>query len=84
MENVNINAIEKIIGMFRPCDRDFLDLKKEETICGPNDRAVYGYDNYFPKKWLIEDFKFTDSEANWFIEQVNNRNALEGDNNYGN
>lgn len=25
---------------------------------------------FFPKKWLIEDYGFTDEEATWFIDKV--------------
>lgn len=61
------SAVEKIIGMFRPGGK-FLGFT--EVICGPNDRAAFGYDTYFPKKWLIEDYNFTEEEADWFIGKV--------------
>lgn len=69
-EELNIGAIEKIIKMFTLADKDFLSFSKEDVINGPNDRSAIGFDNHFPKKWLIEDFSFTEEEAQWFIEKV--------------
>ncbi len=58
--------------MFQPCHKDkFLDFNGAEVIKGPNDRAIFGFDNYFPKQWLIEDYGFTLEEANWLIARVN-------------
>lgn len=69
---LNENAVIKIIKMFRPYgDGNFLNFNGKETICSPSDRAMIGYDNNFPKQWLIEDWDFTDDEADWFIGKVN-------------
>jgi len=67
--------LEKIIAMFSPYYGDkFLDFDGKETIVGPNDRAMCGFDNNFPKQWLVEDYDFTDEEADWFISEVNRLN----------
>ena len=72
-KTVDDELLEKIVNMFRPCDRDFLEFKKEDVIVGPNDRAIIGWDNYFPKKWLVEDYGFTEEEASAFIDMVNEK-----------
>lgn len=54
--------------MFVPVD-EFLDYKNG-VICGPNDRSLVGFDTYFLKEWLMEDYDFTDEEADWFIDKV--------------
>ena len=62
---------EKIIAMFKPYDGlMFLDFPGDEVIVGPNDRALFGYDNNFPIKWLMEDYDFTKDEATWFVSKV--------------
>lgn len=66
---------EKIIAMFSPKDDDFLNFKAEEVIQGPNDRAAFGFDNFFPVKWLVEDYDFTEEEARWFISEVQRLHA---------
>ncbi|MET4197306.1 hypothetical protein ABIA95_000152 [Bradyrhizobium sp. LA8.1] len=64
-------VLEKMIKMFTPYSKDrFLDYDGEKTICGPNDRAMMGFDTNFPKEWLIEDFDFSDEEADWLISKV--------------
>lgn len=60
----------KVIGMFRPCRDKFLSFPPEDVVCGPNDRAIFGGDTYFPIEWLIEDFDFTEEEAREFIKLV--------------
>lgn len=77
MDNINQSAIKKIIGMFTPAEENFFDFDKDSVIVGPNDRAIVGCDTYFPKKWLTEDFGFTDDEADWFIEQVKSQSGIE-------
>lgn len=62
--------LKKIASMFKPVDRNFLCFDKEEVITGPNDRAIVGWDNYFPIDWLIEDYGFTKQEARQFIDLV--------------
>lgn len=62
--------LKKIAGMFRPCGHDFLKYKKVEVIMGPNDRAAWGYDTYFPIEWLVEDYAFTEDEAKEFVRIV--------------
>lgn len=71
--------LRKIVGMFRPYSGEkFLDYSGTEVVYGPNDRAMIGFDTHFPKDWLIEDFGFTDEEADWFIEQVRSHdNSIE-------
>ena len=65
-------VLNKIVGMFRPCvSEQFLDYDGREVICGPNDRAMIGFDTYFPKEWLVEDYGFTPDEADWLISRVN-------------
>lgn len=64
----------KIIKMFSPVERDFLDFPKEDVIQGPNDRAVIGFDTFFPIKWLVEDYGFTEEEAKMFVSLVNKYN----------
>lgn len=68
-------TVDKIIRMFYPCTSEFLDFQKEEVICGPNDRAVFGFDTNFPLQWLVEDFGFTQEEAEWFIRKVQELHA---------
>lgn len=72
MSKVNESKVlKKVVAMFRPNGREkFLDFKGSEVICGPNDRGAMGFDTYFPKQWLMEDFGFTPAEADWFIDQV--------------
>lgn len=69
--SIESSAVKKIISMFSPCDYSFLEFGKEEVIQGPNDRAMFGYDTFFPVEWLVEDYGFTEEEARWFIAQVN-------------
>lgn len=71
MEDYKVETIDKIIRMFRPRDRDFGPYKADEVICGPNDRALFGFDTNFPIDWLVEDYDFTKEEAEWFISKVN-------------
>lgn len=70
-----VPTYEKIMAMFTPIERDFLDFKAEETIQGPNDRAIFGFDTNFPLKWLVEDYGFTEEEARWFIAEVQRLHA---------
>jgi hypothetical protein len=64
-------VLEKLVGMFRPYSGDeFLDHPGSEIICGPNDRALVGFDTNFPKEWLMTDFDFTEEEADWLIRAV--------------
>ena len=65
--------LKKIIAMFSRCEDRFLNFKAGEVIVGPNDRALMGYDNYFPVKWLVEDFGFTKSQAVEFVRRVHER-----------
>lgn len=74
-EELNVSAVEKIIKMFTLAEKDFLSFSKEDVINGPNDRSVIGFDNHFPKEWLIEDFGFTEEEADWFVEKVKELNS---------
>lgn len=60
----------KIIKMFRLSEDDFLNFNKDEVIQGPNDRAMFGFDTYFPILWLVEDYGFTLEEAKWFVGKV--------------
>lgn len=66
---------EKVIGMFRPAKSSFLDYEAEDVIKGPNDRAMFGFDTYFPLEWLVKDFGFTEEEARCFIDEVHRRHA---------
>lgn len=68
--NYNPETIDKIIKMFSPIPGDFLNYRKEEVICGPNDRAIFGFDTFFPISWLAEDYGFTQEEAEWFVKRV--------------
>lgn len=65
------DLVKKIIKMFRPSESDFLGFSKEQVICGPNDRAIFGFDTNFPTKWLVEDYDFTEEEAAEFVRLVN-------------
>ena len=67
---MNESAVLKIIKMFTPIDFDFLNFDRSEVIEGPDDRAEIGFDTYFPIKWLVEDFQFTEEEAKWFVNAV--------------
>lgn len=71
-------VLEKLIGMFRACDRSFLNFPANEVIRGPNDRSLVGFDNYFPKQWLVEDYDFTEEEAVWLISKVQEQYANSG------
>ncbi len=63
--------LSKIVGMFRSYAGDsFLNYNSSDVICGPNDRALYGFDTIFPIEWLVEDFGFTKEEARTFIDMV--------------
>ncbi|MDE2105643.1 MAG: hypothetical protein KGL39_50920 [Patescibacteria group bacterium] len=62
----------KICAMFRPSERD----PATDVICGPNDRVLIGFDTYFPKAEIIEDYGFTEQEADWFVETVKAMDAL--------
>lgn len=76
MDNEDIvnGAVSKIIGMFSapPMER-FLNFDAKDVICGPNDRAIVGFDTYFPLDWLVEDYGFTKEEARWFIDAVHKK-----------
>ena len=73
-EGLEFSVLDKLIKMFRPYDGDkFLDHSGAETICGPNDRAMTGFDTNFPKAWLIEDYDFSPTEADWLIAEVKKR-----------
>jgi hypothetical protein len=75
---MNEKLFLKIVGMFRPYgDKDFLSFKGEDTICGPNDRAMYGFDTNFPKEWLVTDYGFTNEEADEFVELVKKAHSKE-------
>ena len=61
----------KIIKMFQPHgEGKFLGFDGSDVICGPNDRAMIGYDTFFPKQWLVQDHGFTEEEADWFVAEV--------------
>lgn len=65
------SVFRKLVAMFRPYHgKKFLHHDGETTICGPNDRSLFGFDTKFPREWLIEDFDFTESEADWLIGAV--------------
>ena len=66
-----------IIKMFSPAERDFLNFQKSEVIQGPNDRSMFGFDTFFPIKWLVEDFAFSEEEAKEFIKLVNKYSVSE-------
>ena len=74
----DLKVYEKIIKMFSPCKRGFLDYGADEVIQGPNDRAIFGFDTYFPIEWLVADYDFTEEEARWFIAEVNRLDHEEG------
>jgi hypothetical protein len=70
-EQLQRAVLGKLVGMFSPYPgKVFLDHPGSETICGPNDRAVTGFDTNFPKQWLMDDFDFTEEEADWLIREV--------------
>lgn len=77
---INTNTIVKIIKMFRPADRGLGPHEANEMIQGPNDRALIGYETFFPKDWLIEDYGFTEEEAKEFMKLVNELYVEEADN----
>ena len=64
------SVLRKLVGMFSPSEGDFLNHKEEEVICGPNDRSLIGFNTYFPKESLMEDYGFTAREADWLINAV--------------
>lgn len=70
-DDLDQRTFQKVVAMFSPVEEDFLDFSKEEVVQGPNDRAMYGFDTYFPVKWLVEDYGFTDEEARHFVNMVN-------------
>ncbi len=61
---------DKLVGMFRPYNDGEFVIEDGPGIMGPDDRAMIGCTTYFPKKWLVEDFDFTEEEAGWLIEAV--------------
>lgn len=61
---------KKIIKMFRPSPCGLGPYEANELIQGPNDRAIIGCDTFFPKEWLIEDYNFTEEEADAFFDLV--------------
>lgn len=61
-------VLAKLVRMFRPHEGKFLG--HDEVIDGPNDRSIVGFENSFPKQWLMEDFGFTEDEAAWLIAAV--------------
>ena len=65
----------KVAGMFSPVDKKFLSFDAKDVIKGPVDRAVVGFDTFFPIKWLVEDFNFTEEEARQFIDLVHKVHA---------
>jgi hypothetical protein len=69
---LKLAVLEKLVGMFGPFEEGdkFLDYPASEVICGPNDRALIGFNQNFPKQWLMEDFDFTEEEADWLIRAV--------------
>lgn len=62
--------LKKVVGMFRLRKGQFLNFPEGEVICGPNDRALVGFDTHFPITWLVEDFGFTEEEAAEFVRRV--------------
>ena len=67
---VTDSLLIKIIKMFYPSRSDFFEHPKETVIQGPNDRALIGFDTYFPIPELVEDFGFTEEEAKTFVKLV--------------
>ena len=71
MSDIEISVLRKLVAMFSPHGPgQFLGFPGEDVINGPNDRAMFGFDNRFPKQWLIEDFDFTPEEADWLVKAV--------------
>lgn len=71
MSEIETTIFQKVLAMFRPYSgAQFLSFDGADVICGPNDRAMIGYDTHFPKQWLIEDHGFTAAEADWFVQAV--------------
>ena len=62
--------LKKIVSMFRPATQNFLGFKAGNCIHGPNDRGTFGFENTFPTEWLVEDFGFTEEEAEQFVRLV--------------
>lgn len=67
---IETSLVKKIIRMFRPAEHGLGPYSASELIQGPNDRAIIGYDTFFCKEWLVEDYNFTEEEAELFIELV--------------
>lgn len=64
-------VLKKLIGMFSPSDfSPCIGHAPSDVICGPNDRAVIGFQTYFPKKWLMEDYGFTAEEVDFLFRAV--------------
>ena len=72
MSDLDAKVFEKVVGMFYPSDEDFLNFSKDEVILGPTARAVIRFETYFPINWLIEDYGFTEEEARYFVQKVQN------------
>lgn len=77
MTDLDKSTLHKVVGMFRPATADFFDFSKEGVVCGPNDRAMFGFDTYFPIEWLVKDFNFTEEEAKHFVNLVHGRKSIE-------
>ena len=66
--------LDKLVGMFAPCEGEFLGEHPEGTVIhGPGDRATIGFDTHFPVPWLVEDYGFTREEAEWLVREVHAR-----------
>lgn len=74
MTDLEKRVLTKLIKMFTPYQNYIspgVSLKNKDAILGPD----LGFGNMFHKRWLIEDFEFTDEEATWFIEQVHKQDV---------
>lgn len=66
--------LKKLIAMFRSYPHEsFLGYAGSETICGPNDGALIGFDTNFPKAWLVREFGFSPEEADFFVKAVHSQ-----------
>lgn len=64
-------AVDKIIGMFRPCvDEKAFGKAKDVILCFPEGRTDIDVNINVPVKLLIEDYGFTEDEAVWFLNKV--------------
>ena len=68
---MELTVLEKFTNMFGFTENF---LGKHEAIIMP-DRGMFGFDSYYTKEWLIEDFEFTQEEVDWLFAEVKRKSG---------